>query len=500
MPITVLIANRGEIALRIIRSCQLLNMKTIAVFIDSESTSLHVKMADEAYSLGDGTVQETYLNIQRIIEIALKSGADAIHPGYGFLSESSEFAKNVEKNGLIFIGPSSTIIENLGNKIKAKQYAKEVGIPTIPGSEGYVDSLEEAEKVVSEIGYPIIIKSVFGGGGRGMEIVNSHEALEISLMGCQTISERFFGRKEVFIEKYIAAPRHIEIQFIADNYGNTIHLGDRECTIQRMHQKVIEEAPSFLSEELREDLGERVCNLARNISYSNAGTAEFLWKHGGVLFNEINPRIQVEHPVTEMITGIDIVTQQLRIAAGEKLAYKQEEIEFRGHAIEYRINAEDPIRSFYPQSGKITDLRIPGGNFVRFDTFVTPSSKVTDRFDSLIGKLIVWGENRKETIERSQLALKELSITGLITNIGLHRAILETEEFNIRDLTTDFLERNNIQLILSNYEKAKLAATYSVYEKQKNKLDSFQTHIQQKKTTNNRWKQQSKLEQQSNYR
>ena len=323
MPITVLIANRGEIALRIIRSCQLLNMKTIAVFIDSESTSLHVKMADEAYSLGDGTVQETYLNIQRIIEIALKSGADAIHPGYGFLSESSEFAKNVEKNGLIFIGPSSTIIENLGNKIKAKQYAKEVGIPTIPGSEGYVDSLEEAEKVVSEIGYPIIIKSVFGGGGRGMEIVNSHEALEISLMGCQTISERFFGRKEVFIEKYISGPRHIEIQFIADNYGNTIHLGDRECTIQRMHQKVIEEAPSFLSEELREDLGERVCNLARNISYSNAGTAEFLWKHGGVLFNEINPRIQVEHPVTEMITGIDIVTQQLRIAAGEKLAYKR---------------------------------------------------------------------------------------------------------------------------------------------------------------------------------
>ncbi|MCK4896767.1 MAG: ATP-grasp domain-containing protein, partial [Candidatus Heimdallarchaeota archaeon] len=299
MPITVLIANRGEIALRIIRSCQLLNMKTIAVFIDSESTSQHVKMADEAYSLGDGTVQETYLNIQKIIEIALKSGADAIHPGYGFLSESSAFAKGVEKNGLIFIGPSSTIIENLGNKIKAKQYAREAGILTIPGSEGYVDSLEEAEKVVSEIGYPIIIKSAFGGGGRGMEIVNSHEALEISLMGCQTISERFFGRKEVFIEKYIAAPRHIEIQFIADNYGNTIHLGDRECTIQRMHQKVIEEAPSFLSEELREALGERVCNLARNISYSNAGTAEFLWKHGEVLFNEINPRIQVEHPVTE---------------------------------------------------------------------------------------------------------------------------------------------------------------------------------------------------------
>ncbi|MCG3224103.1 MAG: hypothetical protein H7647_06525, partial [Candidatus Heimdallarchaeota archaeon] len=218
------------------------------------------------------------------------------------------------------------------------------------------------------------------------------------------------------------------------------------------------------------------------------------------LFNEINPRIQVEHPVTEMITGIDIVTQQLRIATGEKLAYKQEDIEFRGHAIEYRINAEDPLRSFYPQSGTITDLLIPGGNFVRFDTYVTPSSKVSDRFDSLIGKLIVWGENRKETIERSQLALKELSITGLITNIGLHRAILETEEFNIRDLTTDFLERNNIQLILSNYEKTKLAAAYSVYEKHKKKLDSFQMHIQHKKTTNNRWKQQSKLEQQSNYR
>ncbi|MHA1419188.1 MAG: acetyl-CoA carboxylase biotin carboxylase subunit [Candidatus Heimdallarchaeaceae archaeon] len=498
MPITVLIANRGEIAIRIIRSCQLLNMKSVVVFVDCESTSQHVKMADEAYSLGDGTVQETYLNIQRIINIALKSGADAIHPGYGFLSESSEFAKKVEKNGLIFIGPSSTILENLGDKIKAKQYAREVGIPTVPGSKVYVNSLDEAEEVVSKIAYPIIIKSAFGGGGRGMEIVKSHESLEISLMGCQTISERFFGRKEVFIEKYISTPRHIEIQFIADNYGNTIHLGDRECTIQRMHQKVIEEAPSFLSTEQREELGERVCKLARNISYSNAGTAEFLWNHGEVLFNEINPRIQVEHPVTEMITGIDLVTQQLRIAAGEKLAYKQEEIKFRGHAIEFRINAEDPLHSFYPQSGTISDLRIPGGNFVRFDTFVTPSSKVTDRFDSLIGKLIVWGENRKETIERSQLALKELSITGLITNIGLHRAILETEEFNIRDLTTDFLERNNIQLILASYEKSKLAAIYSVYEKHKKKLDSFQMHIQQKRTMNNHWKQQSKLEQHNN--
>ena len=495
MPITVLIANRGEIAIRVIRSCRLLNMKTIAIFSDEDSSSLHVRMADEAYSLGEGVVQETYLNIDKIIDIALNSGADAIHPGYGFLSENALFAQKIEKSGLIFIGPSSKILDALGDKTKAKKYAKEVGIPVVPGSDGYITTAEEAEDVVDEIKFPIIIKAAFGGGGKGMEIVNSKQALEISLLGCQTIAERFFGRKEVFIEKYISSPRHIEIQFLADNYGNVIHLGDRECTIQRMHQKVIEEAPSFLDDERRDSIGTKVCNLARKLSYSNAGTAEFLYRHGDIFFNEINPRIQVEHPVTEMITGIDLVTQQLRVAAGEKLSYKQEEIVFRGHAIEYRINAEDPLHSFLPQSGTITNLKLPGGNAVRFDTFLTQSSKISNSYDSLVGKLIVWGENRKDAIERSEIALKELSISGIITNIGLHRAILETEEFNIRDLTTDFLERNNVQLILSNYEKTKLAAVYSVYEQFKQKKDSFQHHAQRKRLVNNRWKEHSKLEQ-----
>lgn len=496
---TVLVANRGEIAIRIIRACRSLNFKAVALFAEDDTNALHVKMADEAYSLGKGTVQETYLNIDKIIDIAKDSGSSAIHPGYGFLSESSLLAEKAIKNKLVFIGPKPKVIDQLGDKMEAKRIAKEVDIPLVPGSEDYISTFEEAEEVAEEIGYPLMIKAAFGGGGKGMEVVKSPSTLEISLLGCQTLSKRFFGRKEVFIEKFITNPRHIEIQFLADNFGNVIHLGDRECSIQRSHQKIIEEAPSFLNDKIRNELGEKVCALAEKISYQNAGTAEFLWKDNHLYFNEVNPRIQVEHPVTEMITGIDLVVQQLKIANNEKLTFKQEDITFRGHAIEFRINAEDPLKSFYPQSGTVTGLSIPGGNSIRFDTALYSTYKLPNSYDSLIGKLIVWGENREEVIEKSRHALQELTITGIITNIDLHKAILETPEFLSREITTDFLEINKIQEILDHYDKMKLAAVFRIYEDNKDKIPSILNDLRRKNMDYNRWKDQSKFEQQRKF-
>lgn len=495
----VLIVNRGEIAVRIIRACRLLDIKSIAIFSEEDPSALHVKMADEAYHLGTGAVQDTYLNIQKIIQIAHDSGADAIHPGYGFLSESSIFASEIEKTKIKFVGPSSKVLEELGNKLIAKTYAEEANIPTVPGSAGAITSLSEAESVCEEIGYPIIIKAAFGGGGKGMEIVNSPSSLEVSLLGCQSIAKKFFGRKEVFIEKYISSPRHVEIQFLADNFGNIVHIGDRECSIQRSHQKIIEEAPSFLDNKTRNDLGEKVCSLAEKLKYTNAGTAEFLWREGNLYFNEINPRIQVEHPITEMITNIDLVAQQLRITNDEELAYKQKDITLRGHAIEFRINAEDPLKSFYPQSGVVSALNIPGGNFVRFDTFLYPSYKLPNNYDSLIGKLIIWGEYRKEAIERSRSALKELTIAGITSNISLHKAILENHEFQSREITTDFLEINKIQEILSHYEKMKIAAAYRIHTLNKGMNTNLLKGFRKRNEDYNRWKQQSKFEQQRNF-
>lgn len=496
---TVLIVNRGEIAVRIIRACRLLNLKSIVIFSKEDSTSLHVKMANEAYSLGKGTVQETYLNVEKIIEIALTSGADAIHPGYGFLSENPDFAERVEKEGIVFVGPSPTVLRKLGDKVESKRMAKEIGIPTIPGSDGYVSTLSEAEKIAENIGYPIIIKAAFGGGGRGMEIVENPEALEISLLGCQTIADKFFGNNKVFIEKYISSPRHVEIQFLADNYQNSIHIGDRECSIQRSYQKIIEEAPSFLSVRRRNSLGDKICNLSEKIEYRNAGTAEFLWKDGNIFFNEINPRIQVEHPVTEMITGIDLVVEQLKIASNEELSINQKDIKFNGHAIEFRINAEDPLKSFYPQSGRITGLNIPGGNEVRFDTFIYPEYVFPNSYDSLMGKLIVKGNNRNDAITKSRIALNELSISGVTTNISLHNAILASPEFQERIITTDFLEKNKITEILSHYEKLKLAAILKTQSINKSKQQLSPIKLNESVNGTNRWREQSKREQQRNY-
>ncbi|MHA2131158.1 MAG: acetyl-CoA carboxylase biotin carboxylase subunit [Promethearchaeota archaeon] len=464
---TVLIANRGEIAVRVIRACRLKNLRSIAVFCDEDKDSLHVKLADEAYGLGEDSVECTYLNIPKLLEIIERSKADAVHPGYGFLSENAEFAREVIKMGKIFIGPSPSIIDFLGNKVQAKKLAEKVGLPVLPGSDGFVNTFEEAKTVANKIGYPIIIKAAFGGGGRGMEIVESEENLKIALEGCQSIALKFFGREEVLIEKSVEAPRHIEIQFIGDNFGNVVHLGDRECTIQRSHQKLIEEAPSFLSREIIDELGEKTCLLARELHYSNVGTAEFLWKNGKIYFNEVNPRIQVEHVVTEMVTGFDLVEEQLSIASNKPLDFTQEDVSINGHAIEYRINAEDPNNSFLPQNGKITRLIVPGGPKVRFDSHIYPNYVVPHNFDSLLGKLVIWGRNRRRAINLSKHTLKELAISGINTNLDLHKVIIETKEFKKGDLTTDFLSRNNITNDLQDYERKKLAAVFQLVKELK---------------------------------
>ncbi|MHA1985173.1 MAG: acetyl-CoA carboxylase biotin carboxylase subunit [Promethearchaeota archaeon] len=488
---SVLIANRGEIAVRVIRACRLKNLRSIAVFCEEDKDSLHVKMADEAYSLGEDSIECTYLNIPKLLEIIERSKADAVHPGYGFLSENAEFAREVIDMGKIFVGPNPDIIDFLGNKVRAKILAEKVGLPVLPGSEGFVKTFVEAKSVADEIGYPIIIKAAFGGGGRGMEIVESEVDLKIALEGCQSIALKFFGRKEVLIEKSLELFRHIEIQFMGDNFGNVVHLGDRECTIQRSHQKLIEEAPSFLPRDVINELGEKTCLLARELQYSNVGTAEFLCKDDKIYFNEVNPRIQVEHCVTEMVTGIDLVEAQLDIASNKPLAFTQGEISLDGHAIEYRINAEDPNNSYLPQNGRITHLTVPGGSKVRFDSHIYPNYVIPNNFDSLIGKLIVWGRNRKRAINLSKHALKELAISGINTNLDLHKVIVETKQFKKGDLSTDFLIRNNITNDLQDLERKKLAAVFQLVKELKFSIQPDPTSFK----PSNKWRDLAKIEQ-----
>ncbi|MFX1499869.1 MAG: acetyl/propionyl/methylcrotonyl-CoA carboxylase subunit alpha [Promethearchaeota archaeon] len=488
---SVLIANRGEIAVRVIRTCRSKDIQSIAVFSESDKDSLHVKMADEAYSLGSESIQSTYLNIPKLIGIIERSNADAVHPGYGFLSENANFAREVINLGRVFIGPDPDTIEFLGNKVKAKKRAKEVGLPVLEGSEEFVGSLEEAKSVADEIGYPVIIKAAYGGGGRGMEVVKSDEEMEIAFESCQSMGLNYFGRKEVFIEKSVSEPRHVEIQFLGDNFGNVVHLGDRECTIQRSYQKLIEEAPSFLNRDEVTDLGEKTCLLASDLNYSNIGTAEFLWKDGNIYFNEVNPRIQVEHVVTEMVTGIDIVEEQINIASNKPLNFNQDDISIDGHAIEYRINAEDPHNSFFPQHGKISNLVIPGGPKVRFDSYLYPNYIVPYDFDPLIGKLIVWGRNRKRAINNSKHALKELVISGVKTNLEMHKVIVETSEFKKGDLSTDFLNKVNIVYNLKDLERKKLAAVFQLF----NQFDFTPQPEKNHDRNSNKWRDIAKIEQ-----
>jgi acetyl-CoA carboxylase biotin carboxylase subunit len=427
----ILIANRGEIALRIIRTCKELGIKTVAVYSEADRYSLHVKFADEAVCIGPGPSKESYLNIPRIIAAAEITNAEAIHPGYGFLAENAMFAEICESSGIKFIGPTPDAIEAMGDKALAKETMRKAGVPVIPGSDGVVETLEQAQEIANEIGYPIMLKAAAGGGGKGMRMVRNDEELENAWQTARAEAEAAFGNPAVYIEKFIEKPRHIEIQILADEHGNVIHLGERDCSIQRRHQKLIEESPSpIVTPELREAMGQAAVKGAKSVKYRNAGTIEFLVdKDGNFYFMEMNTRIQVEHPVTEMVYGIDIVREQIRIASGEKLGIKQKQIKPNGHAIECRINAEDPFNGFRPSPGKITALHFPGGFGVRVDSHIYQEYVVPPYYDSMIAKLIVHAKNRDEAIARMLRALDEFVIEGVHTTIPFHIKILNSPQF-----------------------------------------------------------------------
>ena len=439
----VLVANRGEIAVRIIYALRELGVESVAIYSEADKDSLHVELADYAVCIGPPPPQDSYLNFSRIISAAVVSGVDAIHPGYGFLAENPDFADLVEKSGFIFIGPSSRHIQFMGDKIEAKRLMKKAGIPVLPGTENPVDSLSEAQNIVRDIGLPVIIKAASGGGGRGMRIVRNPDALEKAFTMAQKEAEISFGDPRVYIEKYIENPRHIEVQIAADQHGNIIHLGERECSIQRRHQKLLEESPSpAVDENLRTKMGEAAIKGAQAINYHSLGTMEFLLdEDGNFYFMEMNTRIQVEHPVTEWVTGIDLVKMQILIAMGEKLSHTQKEINFKGHAIEVRINAEDPDNGFIPNPGKIEFLHFPGGPGVRIDTHIYQGYTIPPYYDSLIGKLIVHDEDRSSAIKRLYRALEETIIKGVKTTVPFYLKLLENEDFQKGNIDTHFLER-----------------------------------------------------------
>jgi acetyl-CoA carboxylase biotin carboxylase subunit len=439
----VLVANRGEIAVRVIRALKELGIESVAVYSEADKDSLHVEMADYAICIGPAPSKESYLNFSRILSAAEIAGVDAIHPGYGFLSENPDFAELVEASGFVFIGPSSSSIRLMGDKIEAKRSMKKVGVPILPGTESPVSSLDEAIKVVKEIGLPVIIKAAAGGGGKGMRVVRDMDALERAFNMAQKEAEAAFGDPRVYIEKYIERPRHVEVQVIGDRYGNMVHLGERECSIQRRHQKLLEESPSpAVTPEMRKKIGEYAVKGALSIGYYSAGTLEFLLdQDGNFYFMEMNTRIQVEHPVTEWVTGIDIVKLQILIAMGEKLNLKQEEINFTGHAIEVRVNAEDPERGFTPSPGKIELLHLPGGPGVRVDTHIYQGYTIPPYYDSLIMKIIVHDRDRLSAISRMKRALEETVVGGIKTTIPFFLKLLENEDFVQGKVDTHFLER-----------------------------------------------------------
>ncbi|HUX08478.1 MAG TPA: acetyl-CoA carboxylase biotin carboxylase subunit [Acidobacteriota bacterium] len=437
----ILIANRGEIALRIIWACRELGIKTVAVFSQADRDSLHVKFADQAICIGPPSPTESYLNIPAVISAAEISGADAIHPGYGFLAENPYFAEVCESCNIEFIGPSPELIGLMGNKSAAKETMARAGVPTVPGSKGVVKDEKEAEGIIEEIGLPVILKASAGGGGRGMRIVNSKEEFAGAFRTAAAEANAAFGVSDLYIERYLRKPRHIEIQIIADRHGNVVHLGERECSIQRRHQKLIEESPSpAVSAEMREEIASIAVKAAESIGYTNAGTVEFLLDEDGKFyFMEMNTRIQVEHAVTEMITGIDLVKTQIRVAAGHKLTFTQEDINFQGHAIECRVNAEDPV-TFLPSPGKITGYNVPKGPGVRVDTAVYEGSWIPPNYDSLIAKVVVRGQDRKEAIARMDRSLEFMVVEDIKTTISLLLRVLRNKKFRKGDYSTRFLD------------------------------------------------------------
>lgn len=438
----LLIANRGEIAVRIIRACRELGIETVAVYSTADRDALHTQLASEAICIGDIRSADSYLNMESILSAAIATGADAIHPGFGFLSENSRFAAVCETCGITFVGPNSRVMERLGNKSEARRTMLAAGVPVIPGSEEVILSEERGRQAAAEIGYPVMIKAVLGGGGKGMRTAASEEEFAAAFRTAQKESEMAFGSREMYLEHYVEAPKHIEFQILADRYGHVIHLGERDCSVQRNHQKMIEEAPcEALSATLRAEMGRVAVQAAKAAGYENAGTIEFLLDgNGRFYFMEMNTRIQVEHPITECVTGVDLVKEQIRIAEGKPLSVKQEDVVLRGHAIECRINAEEPEKKFRPSSGKITQLYLPGGNGVRVDTAVYSGYEVTPYYDSMLAKLIVHGRNREEAISKMRSALGEVIIEGIHTNLDYQYEILNDEEFAAGNITVNFLE------------------------------------------------------------
>ena len=439
----LLIANRGEIAVRIIRACREMGIEAVAVYSEADKDSLHTQLADEAVCIGPGASAKSYLNMESIISAAIISGADAIHPGFGFLSENARFAQICEQCNLIFVGPPSQVIQNLGNKQIARNTMEAAGVPVIPGTTEAILDVQTGAREADRIGYPVIIKAALGGGGKGMRTAFSPEEFELAFLTAQKESQIAFGDGTMYIEHFVEHPRHIEFQILADSQGNVVHLGERDCSIQRNHQKMIEESPSMaVSEELRNQMGMAAVKAAKAAHYVNAGTIEFLLeKTGKFYFMEMNTRIQVEHPVTEWVTGIDLIKEQIRIADGQKLSFTQQDIEINGHAIECRINAENPEKGFRPSPGTITDLHLPGGKGIRVDSAIYSGCSISPYYDSMVAKLIVWAKNRDEAIQKMQSALGEVIIEGIDTNVDylyelLNNPVYQSGEFNVNFIDT----------------------------------------------------------------
>lgn len=440
----ILIANRGEIAIRVIRACRDMGIRSVAVFSDADRNSLHVLLADEAYPIGPAPSLESYLNVDKVISVAKRCGAEAIHPGYGFLSENADFVKRVEEEGMVFIGPKAESMEIMGDKISAKNQMQRSKVPTVPGSEGEIKDEKELVEVAKTVGYPLLIKASSGGGGKGMRLVNDESELVSNFQMAKSEAKKFFASDAVYIEKFVQSPKHIEIQVFGDSHGNVVHLYERECSMQRRHQKIIEECPSpVLDDEIRNKMGEVAVRAAKSIDYLGAGTIEFIFDSvtNDFFFMEMNTRLQVEHPVTEMCTGVDLVQEQIRVAAGLPLSVKQEDIKLNGYAIEARICAEDPS-TYSPSPGVIRRCRNPQGSFIRLDSSAFPGYEVPIHYDPMVAKLIAWGNTREEAIRRLGRALEEFSLTGIKTNIVLHKSLIQEKEFLDGSYTTQFLDRD----------------------------------------------------------
>jgi len=487
----VLIANRGEIALRVIRTCKRLGIKTVAVYSDEDYDSMHVKQASEAYHIGEAAPAKSYLNQEKILETILSSGADAIHPGYGFLSENSDFASTCEKNNINFIGPSAKSMDLCGDKMQCKAAMLKAKVPTVPGSPGLVKDVEEALKIANDISYPVLLKSVFGGGGRGIRLVNNDKELREGFETVTSESISAVGKSAIIVEKFLEKTRHIEYQMARDKHGNAVHIFERECSIQRRNQKLIEQTPSpVVDQETRDRIGELVVKASEAVDYTNLGTAEFLRADNGEFyFIEINARLQVEHPISEMVSGLDFVKLQLDIANGEPLPFKQKDLKMKGYAIECRINAEDTFLDFAPSTGSVPDVTIPSGPNVRCDTYLYPGCTVSPFYDSLMAKLCTWGQTFEESRSRMLTALNDFYIQGVETSIPLYKTILNSEEYKKGELSTDFLKRYEmIDKLTKDLKNEKLEKSEAAIAAAIIHSEYFKSRVQNNAVNNSNWK------------